>query len=180
MAEKREFLLGMLMGSAIGAAVALLYAPQAGDDTRDLLRQKAGEAKEKAADLAGGVKTTVVESAEAAKARVADVADTVKTRVTDAAGTVRERVGDVTDSVKGKVGGVADTVATSTREMIDRGRNVVETKKAQVTAAVEAGKQAYDQKRTELEADVQQDLDNGVATSSPAGSGTSTNVSPNA
>jgi len=154
MAEKREFLLGMLMGSAIGAAVALLYAPQAGDDTREVLRQKASDAKDKAAGLAEGVKSTVVESAGAAKTRVAGAADTVKGRVTDVAGTVREKVQDVTETVK-----------SSTHDMLGRGRTVVETKKEQVVAAIEAGKQAFEQKNNELEADVQQD----VAESSSSG-----------
>jgi hypothetical protein len=46
----------------------------------------------------------------------------------------------------------------------------VETKKEQVTAAMEAGKQAYQEKRTELEADVQEDLETPPATtgSTPA------------
>jgi gas vesicle protein len=135
MAEKREFLLGVLMGSAIGAAVALLYAPQAGDNTRHLLRRKANEAKEKATDLAGDVRTSVSETAESTKSRVGSAAESVKHRVADVAG-----------SVKG-----------STRDLVERGLHAVETKRAQVAAAVEAGKEAYDQKRAELETEVDQD-----------------------
>jgi gas vesicle protein len=165
MAEKREFLLGILMGSAIGAAVALLYAPQAGDGTRDLLRQKASEAKEKASELADGVKTTVVESAGAAKTRVVGAADTVKEKVVDVAGSVRGKVADVTGTVK-----------SSTHDMLDRGRTVVETKKAQVVAAVEAGKHAFEQKKTELEADVQQDLADQGATSRTGADDASGNI----
>jgi len=39
MNEKRDFVVGVLVGSAIGAAVALLYAPQPGDVTRDQIKK---------------------------------------------------------------------------------------------------------------------------------------------
>ena len=35
----RDFLLGMVMGTAVGGAVALLLAPQRGSDTREAIRQ---------------------------------------------------------------------------------------------------------------------------------------------
>ena len=74
---------------------ALLYAPQAGDETRDLLRQKAGEAKDKASGLASNVKATVVESAGTVRSKASDVAGTVTSKVSDVAGTVRgERLAD--------------------------------------------------------------------------------------
>lgn len=43
-----NFLAGLIVGAAIGAGLALLYAPQAGEETRKLLRKKAEEAKKKA------------------------------------------------------------------------------------------------------------------------------------
>ena len=39
-----------LTGAAIGAAVALLYAPQSGEETRRQLRQKADEGREHLTD----------------------------------------------------------------------------------------------------------------------------------
>jgi gas vesicle protein len=156
MAEKREFLIGMLMGSAIGAAVALLYAPQAGEGTRELLKERAGEAKGKALEVAGGVRTTVAESTDVARARVADAAGSVKARVSEATGTVREKVSHVADSVK-----------SSSHDLVERGRQAVEVKKAQITAAVEAGKEAYEQKRSTLEADVAQTATTPTAESAP-------------
>ena len=35
-----------LTGAAIGAAIALLYAPQSGEETRRLIKKKAGEGSE--------------------------------------------------------------------------------------------------------------------------------------
>jgi uncharacterized protein YjbJ (UPF0337 family) len=119
--------------------------------------------------LAEGVKSTVVESAGAAKTRVAGAADTVKGRVTDVAGTVREKVQDVTDTVK-----------SSTQDILDRGRTVVGTKKEQVVAAIEAGKQAFDQKKSELEADVQQDVAESNSSGRTSSGDGSINASPTA
>jgi gas vesicle protein len=44
--------LAFLLGAAAGAAVALLFAPAPGRETRELLGQKAREGQDKAAELA--------------------------------------------------------------------------------------------------------------------------------
>jgi gas vesicle protein len=41
-------LLAFILGAVSGAAVALLYAPQAGSDTRDYLGEKAREGRQRA------------------------------------------------------------------------------------------------------------------------------------
>jgi gas vesicle protein len=45
-------LLAFIAGAAVGAAVALLYAPAAGEDTRDYLGQRAREGRDRAAEAA--------------------------------------------------------------------------------------------------------------------------------
>lgn len=45
-------LLAFLLGAVGGAAVALLYAPAAGRETREFLNDRAREGRERAADLA--------------------------------------------------------------------------------------------------------------------------------
>ncbi|OLC49887.1 MAG: hypothetical protein AUI64_02305 [Acidobacteria bacterium 13_1_40CM_2_64_6] len=47
-----SILLAFLLGAVSGAAVALLYAPQTGRETRDYLGDKADEARRRAADAA--------------------------------------------------------------------------------------------------------------------------------
>ncbi len=75
MAEKTcagDFIAGLLVGMLAGAAAALLLAPQSGEETRTLLREKGielghraeelqAEAKERAADLQTKVKQAVEE-----------------------------------------------------------------------------------------------------------------------
>jgi gas vesicle protein len=45
-------LLAFLLGAVSGAAVALLYAPAAGRDTREYLGEKAREGRDRAAEVA--------------------------------------------------------------------------------------------------------------------------------
>jgi gas vesicle protein len=45
-------LLAFLLGAVAGAAVALLYAPAAGQETREYLGEKAREGRDRAADAA--------------------------------------------------------------------------------------------------------------------------------
>ena len=47
-----NILLAFMLGAASGAAVALLYAPAAGRETRDYLGDRAAEARAKAAEAA--------------------------------------------------------------------------------------------------------------------------------
>jgi gas vesicle protein len=47
-----SILLAFILGAVSGAAVALLYAPQSGRETRELIGEKANEARVRAADAA--------------------------------------------------------------------------------------------------------------------------------
>jgi gas vesicle protein len=47
-----NILLAFILGAVSGAAVALLYAPQSGKETRDFLGEKANEARARAAEAA--------------------------------------------------------------------------------------------------------------------------------
>jgi gas vesicle protein len=47
-----SILLAFILGAVSGAAVALLYAPQSGKETRDYLNERANEARARAADAA--------------------------------------------------------------------------------------------------------------------------------
>jgi gas vesicle protein len=47
------FVAGLVIGTIAGATLAMILAPQTGEDTRDLLLAKAREAGERARDTAG-------------------------------------------------------------------------------------------------------------------------------
>lgn len=63
--EAASFVTGFLIGGLIGAATALLLAPQSGEDTRTQIREKSIELKEKAevtyADLQAKIETTTAD-----------------------------------------------------------------------------------------------------------------------
>jgi gas vesicle protein len=46
-----DFFAGFVVGALVGAAAALLFAPQSGEETRDLIRDKGIELKEQANEL---------------------------------------------------------------------------------------------------------------------------------
>jgi gas vesicle protein len=50
------FFTGLIVGALIGGAMALLYAPQSGPETRRMVKEKALEAKEKAAKAVSKIK----------------------------------------------------------------------------------------------------------------------------
>ena len=50
--EAAHVLLAFLVGAAAGAAIALLYAPASGKETRDFLNEKARQSRDKAAEAA--------------------------------------------------------------------------------------------------------------------------------
>ena len=97
--NKSDFLVGLLLGGALGAALALLYAPQSGNETREKLKQKGDEIKDKTTD-----------SYEKARVRASEVGDTLKEKTTSLASTVKESATTVTARL-GKHRDTSDTEA---------------------------------------------------------------------
>jgi gas vesicle protein len=58
-----SFLAGFVIGGLIGAGVALLMAPQSGEETRALIGEKSIELRDRAYDTAEGVQTRAGELA---------------------------------------------------------------------------------------------------------------------
>ncbi|HKT79167.1 MAG TPA: YtxH domain-containing protein [Vicinamibacterales bacterium] len=59
-----SILLAFILGAVSGAAVALLYAPATGKETRELLSQRAREGRDRAADAAERGRQAVVQGRE--------------------------------------------------------------------------------------------------------------------
>lgn len=60
----------LLIGGAVGAGIALLYAPVSGKETRRLIRRKAEDARDTVVEASGQVRDRVTEAGES----VADAA----------------------------------------------------------------------------------------------------------
>ncbi len=54
--EGLGFLFGLLVGSVVGASIAIILAPQSGEKTREILKDKALDYKELALDFASDLK----------------------------------------------------------------------------------------------------------------------------
>ena len=83
------FFAGFLIGGLVGAAVALLLAPQSGEETRAIIRDKSIELKDKASESAAemrsraektfeDVRTKAGESAEEFRSKTEEISKKIK------------------------------------------------------------------------------------------------------
>jgi gas vesicle protein len=117
--EERSGFGYFLLGLGIGVAAGILWAPRAGEETRQLIAEKAGEG----ADY------------------------------------LRSRAQEGTDYVRQK----ADDMKGTAADLYEKGRQTVTRQKDTLSAAVEAGKQAY--------RDAVNDVKSAAATGPAAGGG---------
>lgn len=71
-----SFLISLVMGSLIGAGVALLMAPQSGDRTRALIKDKSSELRDKALETAETTRDRAGKTLE-------DISQTTRKRAND-------------------------------------------------------------------------------------------------
>lgn len=56
MSKKLDFFIGFIAGGLIGAGIGLLFAPQSGEETREMLKDKFLELREKAEKIPEAIK----------------------------------------------------------------------------------------------------------------------------
>ncbi|MDO9348421.1 MAG: YtxH domain-containing protein [Anaerolineales bacterium] len=74
------FLIGFVVGGLTGAVVALLFAPQTGEETRTLLKEKSIELRDKASQTAEETLARAEAAAADARASYEKLAKEVRTR----------------------------------------------------------------------------------------------------
>jgi gas vesicle protein len=96
---------GFILGIVTGAAVALLMAPQSGEETRDMLQEKGQTLKEKAADTVQEARYQAKDVASKARERISslqdrgqDIMDQGSRAMHDTARDVRNAADDMTQS----------------------------------------------------------------------------------
>lgn len=86
------FLIGFVVGGLTGAVVALLFAPQSGEETRTYIKEKSIELRDKAAEQAEQVAQKAEQLAEEAKVRSKETIESVKARGQEAIEGVKKAV----------------------------------------------------------------------------------------
>lgn len=95
-----EFLTGFILGGLVGAAVALLLAPQPGEETRSLLRERSIELKERADELSAEAKKLATDLQERGKGVLEGQVGRLKEAVEEGKATAEKTKGELLKKVK--------------------------------------------------------------------------------
>jgi gas vesicle protein len=126
-----------LLGGLIGAVLALLFAPRSGQETREILSEKANDywggagemyasGKEKVASAVDTGRQTATEKSEQLRSKIDEARGRLQDQVAKSAEVARDKIADTTPAVKGAVdkaaegtkGGV-DAAASKAHETLD-------------------------------------------------------------
>ena len=89
--EFGAFLVGFIVGGLSGAVVALLFAPQSGEETRALIKDKSIELRDRAQTTAEEALARAEAAAQEARARADELAHQLRERGQEVYADVRER-----------------------------------------------------------------------------------------
>ena len=111
--EIGAFLVGFIVGGLSGAVVALLFAPQSGEETRALIKDKSIELRDKAQITAEEAIARAEAAAAEARARADDLARQLRERGQTVVEDVRERGKTAVEAVRSKVSRSDETSETT-------------------------------------------------------------------
>jgi gas vesicle protein len=103
MSEQDEFgafLVGFVVGGLTGAVVALLFAPQSGEETRALIKDKSIELRDKAQMTAEEALARAEQVAAEARTRAEELGREARMRAEELANEVRERGKSAVEAVR--------------------------------------------------------------------------------
>ena len=126
MSERDEFgafLVGFIVGGLSGAVVALLFAPQSGEETRALIKDKSVELRDKAQISAEEAIARAEAAAAEARARADDLARQLRERGQGVYDDVRERGKTVYDDVRERGKSAVDAVRSKVKRTDETGNN---------------------------------------------------------
>ena len=98
--EFGAFLVGFIVGGLTGAVVALLFAPQSGEETRALIKDRSIELRDKAQQSAEEALARAEAAAAEARARADELAKQLKERGTAVYEEARERGKTAVESIR--------------------------------------------------------------------------------
>ncbi|MGC8856096.1 MAG: YtxH domain-containing protein [Anaerolineae bacterium] len=98
--EFGAFLVGFIIGGLTGAVVSLLFAPQSGEETRALIKDKGIELRDKATVTAEEAIARAEAAAAEARARAEELAKELRERSKEVVEEVRERGKSAVEAVR--------------------------------------------------------------------------------
>jgi len=98
--EFGAFLIGFVVGGLTGAVVSLLFAPQSGEETRALIKDKSIELRDKASQSAEEVLARAESAAAEARQRAEELTKEARRRAEELASEVRVRGKGAIDAVR--------------------------------------------------------------------------------
>ncbi len=98
--EFGSFLVGFIVGGLTGAVVSLLFAPQSGEETRALIRDKSIEIRDMAADTAEEALARAEAAAAEARQRADELTKVARQRAEDLAAEMKARGQDAVEAVR--------------------------------------------------------------------------------
>jgi gas vesicle protein len=112
--EFGAFLVGFIVGGLSGAVVALLFAPQTGEETRALIKDKSIELRDRAQISAEEAIARAEAAAADARARADELAKQLRERGQTVVEDVRERGKTAVDAVRSKTMRKSDETSETT------------------------------------------------------------------
>ncbi|MCP5098773.1 MAG: YtxH domain-containing protein [Chloroflexi bacterium] len=94
------FLAGFVIGGLVGAATALILAPQSGEDTRSQIATKSGELRQVSGERVQQYRDTAGNYTQEYRERASSVVSDTRSRLQDAGGRVQEQARIVLDGGK--------------------------------------------------------------------------------
>jgi gas vesicle protein len=104
MKEKHDdfgsFVAGVTIGGLVGAAVALLLAPQSGEETQRIIKDKSIEIKDRAEEYGTDARLRAEKAFEDARLKADQALSDLRTRTDELATIIKERAAEVQQSLK--------------------------------------------------------------------------------
>jgi gas vesicle protein len=98
--ETGAFLKGLLIGGAVGAIIALLYAPKSGKETREDIKRRTEEFLEQADREIAELKRRAASLVSEGRRRAAELAEEAGEKVEQAKGAIGEKTGRLRRAVE--------------------------------------------------------------------------------
>jgi gas vesicle protein len=128
------------VGAGIGAVLALLFAPKSGEELRNDIADATRKGIDKSREAAQQLGTKATEYYETGKQKAGEYYDAARETAEEYYEATRERAADLYDTASSKAG-----------EVVNKTRDAVSNQAGSISAAVEAGKKAYNEEKRKTE-----------------------------